>query len=79
MAVGLDEVDVFGTVDLVLEALTVGAEVVVGLRLNDPLVDGFSVEVVVRGFTTAVVLDVRGFISSGTAAVVGLKAFEIDS
>jgi len=79
LTVGLEEVDVIGTVGLLLGTLA-GAGVVVGtLELDDPLVDGFSAEVVVRGFTTAVVLDVRGFTSSGTAPVVGLIALEIDS
>jgi hypothetical protein len=77
-AVGLEEVDMVGTVDLVLEPLTVGGPVVGGLELDGPLVDGFSVEVVVRGLT-AVVLDVRGFKSSVAAAVVVLETFEIDS
>jgi hypothetical protein len=78
LAVGLEEVDMVGTVDLVLEPLTVGGPVVGGLELDDPLVDGFSVEVVVRGFTT-VVIDVRGFRSSDAAIAVGLGTFEIDS
>jgi hypothetical protein len=78
LAVGLEEVDMVGTVDLVLEPLTVGGPVVGGLELDGPLVDGFSVEVVVRGLT-AVVLDVRGFKSSVAAAVVVLEIFEIDS
>ena len=79
LAVGLEEVDVVGTAGLVLGTLA-GAGVVVGtLELDDPLVDGFSVEVVMRGFTTAVVFDVRGFKSSDAAVAVGLKACAIDS
>jgi hypothetical protein len=78
LAVGLEEVDVIGTAGLVLETLAVGTPVVGGLELDDPLADGFSVEVVVRGFTAAEV-DVRGFKSSCTATLVGWEALEIDS
>lgn len=67
-----------GWIDLVLETLTVGGPVVGGLELDDPPVDGFSVEVVVRGLTT-VEVDARGFKSSIAAVAVGLKAFEIES
>ena len=79
LATGLEEVDVVETAGLVLGTLAVAGVVVGTLELDDPPADGFSVEVVVRGFTTAVVLDVRGFTSSGTAPVVGLIALEIDS
>jgi hypothetical protein len=71
LAVGLEEVDIVGTTGLVVETLTVGGPVAGSFELDDPLVDGFSVEVVVRGLT-AVVLDVRGFKSSVAAAVVDL-------
>jgi len=47
LAVGLEEVDVVGTAGLVLGTLAVAAVVVGTLELDDPLVDGFSVEVVV--------------------------------
>jgi hypothetical protein len=72
LAIGLEEVDVVGTVGLVLETLAVGTPVVGGLELDDPPVDGFSVEVVVRGFTELEV-DVRGFKSSCTGTVVALE------
>jgi hypothetical protein len=62
----------------VLETLAVGTPVVGGLELDDPLADGFSVEVVVRGLTD-VGVDVRGFRSSCTVTVVGWEAFEIGS
>jgi hypothetical protein len=78
LAVGLVEEDMVGTTGLVLETLTVEGPVIGGLELDDPLVDGFSVEVVVRGLTT-VVIDVRGFRSSDAAIAVGLGTFEIDS
>jgi hypothetical protein len=78
LAVGLEEVNVVDAVGLVLEILTAGGPVVGGLELDGPLVDGFSTVVVVRGFTN-VEVDVRGFESSVTAAVVDLTAFEMDS
>jgi len=79
LAVGLEEADVVGTAGLVLGTLAEAGVVVGTLELDDPLVDGFSVELVVRGFTTTGVSDVRGFNSSDAAVAVGLKAFEIDS
>jgi len=78
LAVGRAAVVMLGKTGLVLEALTVGTPVVGGLELDDPPVDGFSVEVVVRGFTT-VEVDARGLESSVTEIEVGLKAFEIES
>jgi len=78
LAVGRAAVVMVGKTGLVLEALTVGTPAVGGLELDDPPVDGFSVEVVVRGFTV-VEVDARGLESSVTEIEVGLKAFEIES
>jgi hypothetical protein len=78
--VGLAVVDVVETIGLVVGALadTDPVEDIAGTReLDEPVVDGITVEVVVRGFTVTGVV-VLGLTVSDVATEVGLDAFKVE-